>query len=152
MSDNPPSRRRTLLSLSFMPAEVTKTADNLESRRAQAGQAHLPAGEAKRLMAGSPKARIFALAENADFSESFGALLHMTALLVSDPKTLVPKIDEERIAWDGHLDGLHAALLCLARCERRCAPEVAAEAVGSLLRQARVILQEPTPGSAGTRS
>jgi len=152
MSDNPQSRRRTLLSLSFMPDEVPKTADSLESRRAQAGQTLLPTDEAKSLMNGSPKERIFALAKNADFSESFGALLHMTALLVSDPKTLVPEIDEERIAWDGHLDGLHAALLCLARCEQQCAPEVAADAVGLLLNQAHVILQEPTPGSAGPRS
>lgn len=111
-----------------------------------------PASEAKRPMTKTPKARILALAQSADFSDSFGALLHMTALLISDPKTLVPKTEEERSAWGGHLDGLHAALLCLARHEQQCAPEVAAETVGSVLSRARAILQESAPGSEGSRA
>ena len=110
------------------------------------------ADEDKRPVTQTPKARILAVAKSADFSDSFGALLHMTALLISDPKTLVPKTEEERSAWGGHLDGLHAALLCLARHEQQCAPEAAAETVGSLLNRARTILQDSAPGSEGSRA
>ena len=47
MSDNPQSRRRTLLSHSFMPEDVPSSADGLEVWRAQAGQTlliHTPHG------------------------------------------------------------------------------------------------------------
>lgn len=107
--------------------------------------------EAEQPMTKTSKARILALAKRAGLSNSLGALLHMAALLDSDPKTLIPKTEEERIAWGGHLDGLHASLLCLVRHEQQCDPEVAAEIMDSLLSQAGVIMQASAPGSGGPR-
>jgi hypothetical protein len=112
----------------------------------------VPANEAESPMTKTSKARILGLAKRVDLSDGFGALLHMTALMVSDAKTLVPYTEEERFAWGGHLDGLHAALLCLVRHEQQCDPEVAAEIVDSLLSRAQIILQQSPPGSEGSRS
>ncbi|MBS2545408.1 recombinase family protein [Catenulispora sp. NL8] len=108
-----------------------------------------PADEAERTLPTAAKARILALVETADLSDGFGALLHMAAVLGSDSKTLVPKTEEERFAWAGHMDGLHAALMCLARHEQQQAPEVAAQIVDSLMGQAEAILQESAAGREG---
>lgn len=93
------------------------------------------------------KARVIALAKRLDLSDSCGALLYMTAVMESDGKTLIPKTEEERLTWDGHMYGLVAALHCIAMEEQQYDPEVAAEIVGSLLDQARYLLQKPAPGS-----
>lgn len=100
-------------------------------------------------MADTPKSRIFALATTLDLTESYGALLHMTAVMDSDPNTLQPKTEEERTVWDGHILGLISALHCVAMHEQGFEPEVAAEIVDSHLNMARAILQAPRPGSEG---
>lgn len=73
----------------------------------------------------------------------------MTALLDSDPTTLVPKSEEERLTWDGHVHGLVSALYCVAMQEQGYEPDVAVEVVDSLLDQARYILQAPPPAKEG---
>jgi len=58
---------------------------------------------------------------------------------------LVPKSEEERLTWDGHMQGLVSALHCVTLHEWQCAPDAAAEIVDSLLGQARSILRTVRP-------
>lgn len=95
------------------------------------------------------KSRVIALARRLDLSESYGVLLYMTAVMDSEPSTLVPKSEEERLTWDGHVHGLVSALHCIAMHEQQYEPNVAAEIVDSLLNQARYLVQKPAPGSEG---
>jgi len=94
----------------------------------------------------TPKSHILALATSLDLSASYGALLHMTAVLDSEPRTPA-KTEEERTTWDGHILGLISALHCVAMQEQHFAPEAAAEIVDSQLSQARAILQHPASES-----
>ncbi|WP_370382358.1 hypothetical protein [Catenulispora sp. GAS73] len=98
-------------------------------------------------MVTTPKSRIHALANRLYLSDSYGALLHLTALMDSDPRTLVPKSEEERLSWEGHMLGLVSALHCVAMHEQQWEPHIASEIVDSLLNQARYILQEPAHGT-----
>lgn len=95
----------------------------------------------------SPKARILALAHDQNLSESYGALLHVVALLDSGDKPLTPNSDDERLNWEGYRRGLISALLCMAMHERQCAPAAAAILVQSLLDKARAILRTSQPES-----
>ena len=97
----------------------------------------------------TPKERIFTMARSVELSESYAALLHMTAAMGSDSKTLMPTSDEERLTWEGHLLGLVAALHCLAIQERQFDPDDAAEIVDLHLSQARAILENPACESGG---
>ena len=89
----------------------------------------------------TPKGRILALTNDLNLSESCGALLYMAAVMDFGTGSLVPKSEEERLTWDGHMQGLLSALHCVTLHERQCAPDAAAEFVGSLLGQARSILR-----------
>ncbi|SRR2546423_806885 len=91
-------------------------------------------------MGDTPKFRILALAKPLDLSESYGALLHLTALMESDPATLVPESEEEQMDWQGHLRGLHAALRCLVMQERQCRPHRAAAIVDKHIAEAAGLL------------
>ena len=93
----------------------------------------------------TPKDRILALANDLNLSESGGALLHMAAVMDSGSGPLVPKSEEERLTWDGHMQGLVSARHCVTLHERQCTPEAAAEIVDSLLGQARTILRTVRP-------
>lgn len=93
----------------------------------------------------TPKGRILALANDLNLSESYGALLHMAAVMGSGAAPLVPKSEKERLTWDGHMQGLVSALHCVILHERQCAPDAAAEIVDSLLGQARSILRNVRP-------
>lgn len=93
----------------------------------------------------SPKGRILALANDLNLSESYGALLHMAAVMGSGAAPLVPKSEKERLTWDGHMQGLVSALHCVILHERQCAPDAAAEIVDSLLGQAGSILRNVRP-------
>jgi len=95
----------------------------------------------------TPKERIFAVARSLELSESYAALLHMTAAMGSESKTLVPTSDEERLTWAGHQLGLVAALHCLAMQERQFDPDSAAQIVDVHLSQARAVLQNPASES-----
>lgn len=96
--------------------------------------------------ADSPKARILALAQDKNLNESFGAVLHLVAVMDSG-KPLVPCSEEERLSWEGYRRGLVSALLCVAMHEKQCAPAAAAILVRSLVDKARAILRSPSrPG------
>ena len=71
----------------------------------------------------------------------YGALLHLIALMELDPKAPKPQSDEERANWQGHLEGLRAALLCLAMQERTLDPASAAMVVDEQLELARAALR-----------
>jgi hypothetical protein len=94
--------------------------------------------------AASRKGRILALAHDQNLSGSFGAVLHLVALMDSG-KPLVPNSEEERLSWAGYRRGHLSALLCLAMHERQCAPKDAALLVHSLLDKARAILRTVRP-------
>ena len=96
----------------------------------------------------TPKTRIFALAKSLDLSEGYGVLLYLTALLEFDPSTLVPQSEEERMDWQGHLRGLHAALQCLLMYETQCTPQKAARMVNKHLTEATALfVHGADPGS-----
>lgn len=60
------------------------------------------------------------------YTDSYGALLHLTAVVGSDPDALKPVSAEEQAEWRGHIKGLRAALVCLAMHERHAEPEAVA--------------------------
>lgn len=91
------------------------------------------------------KARIFALAQNQNLSESFGALLHLVAVMDCGGRPLVPNSEDERLSWDSYRRGLISALFCVVMHEQQCAPTAAALRVNSLLDQARAILRTVRP-------
>ena len=88
----------------------------------------------------TPKPRVLALAQDKNLNESFGAVLHLVAVMDSR-KPLVPCSEEERTSWEGYRRGLISALLCVTTHEQRCAPAAAALLVQSLLDKARAILR-----------
>ena len=63
------------------------------------------------------------------FSEGYGSLLFLTALVGTDAEALDPETDEERSEWRGHLRGLRSALVCLAMHDTKLSPAVAAAVV-----------------------
>ena len=80
-------------------------------------------------MAESGKAATLGRVMEEGYTDSYGALLHLTAVMVSEPKALHSTNDEELIEWRGHFHGLKAALLCLAMHEKQITPKDAALAV-----------------------
>jgi hypothetical protein len=82
-------------------------------------------------------------------TDGYGAVLHLVVLMELDPEIPEPQSDEERANWQGHLEGLRAALLCLAMHERALDPESAAMFVDEQLEQARAELQRLRPEEAG---
>lgn len=70
------------------------------------------------------------------YTESYGALVYLAAVIGTDAETLRPKDIEERLVWSGHLGGLRAALLCLAMHEFRIGPEAAASVVSRHIQDA----------------
>jgi len=74
-------------------------------------------------------------------TDGYGALLHLVGLMELDPETPKPRSDEERANWQGHFEGLRAALLCLTMHERELDPESAAVAVDEQLELARAALE-----------
>lgn len=76
-------------------------------------------------------------------TDSHGALLHLVGLMGHDPETPEPQSEEERFNWQGHLEGLRAALLCLAMHERQLDPASAVVVVDDQLEQARAVLVRP---------
>ena len=79
-------------------------------------------------MAESGKAATLGRVLEEGYTDSYGTLLHLTAVMGSDPKGL-RSTNEELIEWRGHFNGLKAALLCLAMHEQQIAPKEAALAV-----------------------
>lgn len=79
-------------------------------------------------MAESGKAATLGRVLEEGYTESYGTLLHLTAVMGS-AKALHATTNEERIEWRGHFNGLKAALLCLAMHERQITPKEAALAV-----------------------
>jgi hypothetical protein len=66
----------------------------------------------------SAKEMILQASAGQGHTDSYGALLHLTALMSLDPYVPTPESDEERANWQGHGNGLRSALLCLAMHER----------------------------------
>lgn len=94
----------------------------------------------------TPKGRILALAKDQNLSESFGAVLHLVAVMDSGTP-LVPDSEEERLSWAGYRRGHTSALLCMAMHEQQCAPTDAVVLVSSLLDKAWAILRSVRPES-----
>jgi hypothetical protein len=76
------------------------------------------------------------------YTDSYGTLLCLTAVMGSDPDALGPMGAEERAEWRGHFKGLRAALLSLAMHERRLDPEAAVQVVGQHLEDAMSDLKQ----------
>ncbi|WP_194891961.1 hypothetical protein [Catenulispora pinisilvae] len=83
------------------------------------------------------------------YTDGYGALVHLAAVIGTDPEGLSPKSDEERFAWGGHLKGLRAALLCLAMHERGIAPEPAALVVSRHIEDAMSDLEHAARAGCG---
>jgi hypothetical protein len=98
-------------------------------------------------MAETPKSTVLRLLSKDGFSESYGALLFMAVLVGTDADALRPETDAERHEWRGHLQGLRAALACLAMHEVKLAPEAAAAAVQKHIEDAFQVVR----GSGGSR-
>jgi hypothetical protein len=87
-------------------------------------------------MAETAKTSIINLAIQEGHTESYGALLHLVAVMGTDPNALGPETEEERTAWGHHFDGLRAALLCLTMHELKLVPDSAALVVDRLIKSA----------------
>jgi len=98
-------------------------------------------------MAETPKSTVLRLLSKEGFSESYGALLVMAVLVGADPDGLQPETDAERHEWRGHLQGLRAALACLAMYEAKLAPDMAAAAVQKHIEDAAQVMR----GCGGSR-
>lgn len=77
-------------------------------------------------MADGRKTTILKRVMEEGYTDSYGTLLHLTAVMGSDPKALEPNSDEELAEWRGHLNGLRAALLAVAMHEHKLKPRAAA--------------------------
>lgn len=95
------------------------------------------------------KALIYTAVAEQGYTAGYGALLHLFVLMQLDPEIPKPRSDEERVNWQGHLEGLRAALLCLAMHERTLDPESAARAVDQQVEQARAELERLRPAEVG---
>jgi hypothetical protein len=80
-------------------------------------------------MAETPRSTVLRLLAREGYSGSYGTLLVMAVLIGADPDGLTPETDAERFEWWGHLQGLRAALVCLAMYEANLSPLQAAVAV-----------------------
>ncbi|ACU75717.1 hypothetical protein Caci_6879 [Catenulispora acidiphila DSM 44928] len=98
-------------------------------------------------MTDTPKRTVLRLLSKEGFSESYGILLVMSVLVGTDPDSLRPETDAERHEWRGHLQGLRAALSCLAMHEAKLAPDAAAAAVQKHIEDAAQVMR----GSGGSR-
>ena len=98
---------------------------------------------------GLSKALINKIVAEQGHTDGYGALLHLVVLMELDPEIPKPRSNEERANWQGHLEGLRAALLCLAMHECTLGPESAAIVVGEQLEQARAELQRLRREKAG---
>jgi len=83
------------------------------------------------------------------YSESYGALVYLAAVIGTDPEALRPKGIEERLAWGGHLEGLRAALLCLVMHERGIGAEAAALVVSQHVEDATSDLERAAGAPCG---
>lgn len=83
------------------------------------------------------------------YTDSYGALLYLTAVMGSDADALAPASAGEENEWRGHLKGLRAALLCLAMHERRAEPEEVALVVGRHIEDAMDGLKYRDSASSG---
>lgn len=90
---------------------------------------------------GSAKKMILQATAGQGHTDSYGALLHLAALMSLDPYVPAPESDEERANWQGHGNGLRSALLCLAMHERQLGPEDAVVVVDDQLTQAYAVLE-----------
>jgi hypothetical protein len=93
----------------------------------------------------SAKEMILQASAGQGHTNSYGALLHLTALMSLDPYVPTPESDEERANWQGHGNGLRSALLCLAMHERELGPEDAVAVVDDQLTQAHAVLESFRP-------
>ncbi|NUR93782.1 MAG: hypothetical protein HOV67_00845 [Kribbellaceae bacterium] len=82
-------------------------------------------------MSDSGKTAILNRIKAEGYSGSYGELLCLTAAMGTDPKTLDPETEAELIRWEGHFEGLMAALHCLVMHEQNIQPEKAALVVDS---------------------
>ncbi|SRR2546423_12556436 len=87
-------------------------------------------------MAETAKASIIERAVQEGHTESYGALLHLVAVMGTDPNALDPETEEERNAWSHHFEGLRAGLHCLAMYELKVRPEPAALVVDGDIKNA----------------
>ena len=77
-------------------------------------------------MAESGKAATLERVMEEGYTDSYGTLLHLAAVMGSGPEAFYSSHGEEFAEWCGHFKGLKAALLCLALHERQIGPEEAA--------------------------
>lgn len=80
-------------------------------------------------MAENRKAAILNRVVEEGYTDSYGALLYLTAIMSADPKSLRPRTDVELASWGGHFGGLRASLLCLVMHEKELEPDAAASVV-----------------------
>jgi hypothetical protein len=92
-------------------------------------------------VADTAKTLILKTATGQGHSDSYGALLHLTASMEFDPKALVPESDEETNTWHGHMLGMRAALHCLAMHEQKYGPELAGVVVDRQIVQAIAVMR-----------
>lgn len=93
-------------------------------------------------MTDTPKTKITKIALDQGHSESYGLLLHHTALLGPDPQDLEPESDEEHTEWWGYFKGLRSALFCLVMHEKQLDAEAAVLVVNQHLGQAMDVLRQ----------
>jgi hypothetical protein len=72
----------------------------------------------------------------AGFSESYGAVVHLLALMKSDPTTLQAEHGVELAVWRGHFEGLRSALHCMVMVEKKTGPKSTARIVSEHLAEA----------------
>ena len=87
-------------------------------------------------MCESAKASILSRVMQEGHTNSYGVLLHLVAVMGTEPKALNPRTEKELTEWDGHLGGLKAALHCLAMHEQKVDPDSAALVVDQHIKEA----------------
>lgn len=100
-------------------------------------------------MAETAKALIVNRALQDGYTDSYGTLLHLVAVMGLNPTELKPQTERELIEWGGHFEGLRAALHCLAMHEQSIDPELAAQVVHGQITDAIDVLKRGGAGTVG---
>lgn len=103
-------------------------------------------------MAEGAKAVVLERLADQGFSNSYGSLLFLAALVGTDTEQLDPKSDEERFEWRGHVKGLQSALLCVAMYEHGLDPELAGLVVMTHVDEAMAIISMSGRAGSGGES
>ena len=84
----------------------------------------------------STKASILSRVVQEGHTDSYGVVLHLVAVMGTEPKALNPRTEREHAEWSGHFRGLKAALLCLVMHEQKVKPASAAMVVSRHIKNA----------------